>query len=329
MVVGRRRKKSKALSEDAPLKGVSWKEFWSSPEKVAGTKAREFKDEEQSLLPNKDDLLTTYDEQGMVAAWRMLRAPGWRLSTEAAFRWLYAILRQVNNLLLPPLFTMLFLELYHGKLPLHLDLEVGGLNGIFMVAFLTEYLLGFVLARSKWHYVFNAWLLVDLVSVIPDMVGQMFRSLRGIRVLRMLKLGKLVRGGRRVPLKLGRFFRALGVAGSGVLAGAIALRGVEPQTVQGMNDSLWWSLVTVSTVGYGDISPMTPIGRVVAAVLILLGLGMFSYFTGLMTAVVEDPEEEKLLSDVEQVQKDVNELKGQLTRIERLLEQRIEPGKDP
>ena len=189
---------------------------------------------------------------------------------------------------------------------------------------MSEWLLGLSLARSKPHYLFNFWLFVDLVSVVPDMLGQMFRGLRGVRVLRMLKLASVAKT-RKLPLQLSRFIRALGVAASAVLAGAIALRGVEPQTVQGMNDSLWWSLVTLSTVGYGDISPVTPVGRVVAGVLILLGLGMFSYFTGLMTAAVEDPEEEQLIDDLAQVKADIRGLKGQLDRIERLLERRGPP----
>jgi len=141
----------------------------------------------------------------------------------------------------------------------------------------------------------------------------------------MWKLAKIIRV-RSVPLKLSRFVRALAVAASAVLAGGIALRGIEPQTMQGMEDSLWWSLVTVSTVGYGDITPATPVGRIVAGVLILLGLGMFSYFTGLMTAVVEDPEEQKIIADIENVQADLKALKAQMTRIEGLLERQASSG---
>ena len=89
--------------------------------------------------------------------------------------------------------------------------------------------------------------------------------------------------------------------------------------------SFYYAMVTMTTVGYGDISPVTPVGRVVAGVLILLGLGMFSYFTGLMTAAVEDPEEEQLIDDLAQVKAGIRGLKGQLDRIERLLERRGPP----
>ena len=308
-------------------KKLSWFDmFFSFPEKLKGTQAKAFSLEEQSLLPSFEELQALLSEDNGLGKVRdKLKAPGWHLSARFLLRRLYALLRQVNNLLLPPLFTMICLEWYHGKRPQHFDVDLSnGLDIFFTVAFLSEWVLGLCLARNKGNYIFNFWLLVDLISVVPDMLGQMFRSLKSVRILRMLKLASIAKT-RKLPLQLSRFIRAFGVAASAVLAGAIALHGVEPQTVDGMHDSLWWSLVTVSTVGYGDISPVTPIGRVVAGILIILGLGMFSYLTGLMTAAVEDPEEEKILGDLAQMQTELRGLKEQLTRIEGLLQGRDEP----
>lgn len=224
----------------------------------------------------------------------------------------HAGLRSFNNLLLPPLFTMLYLEMRGGGLPAAFSAKIEWLDALFSSCFLAEWALGLWLAQRRRRYVLNLWLLIDLVSVAPVLLAQAFRSLRALRILRMMKLGSLFRF-RRVRLPIGRFLKALGIAASATLAGAIALRGVEPGTVAALEDGLWWSLVTVSTVGYGDISPVTPTGRLIATVLIVLGLGCFSYFTGLVAATVEDPEEEMMI-------KDLHEMKAQLARVELALE---------
>ena len=67
-------------------------------------------------------------------------------------------------------------------------------------------------------------------------------------------------------------------------------------------DALWWSLITVSTVGYGDIIPQTDTGRIVAAVLVFFGIGVFRYVAGFMSSLMEDPDEDEILSAVKRIE---------------------------
>ena len=67
-----------------------------------------------------------------------------------------------------------------------------------------------------------------------------------------------------------------------IVAGGIAIHFVEEMTVF---DGIWWSFVTATTVGYGDISPTTPAGRVIAAVLMIVGIGLIGSLTSTITAL--------------------------------------------
>ena len=70
------------------------------------------------------------------------------------------------------------------------------------------------------------------------------------------------------------------VAVSTILAGGLAIEIAEPETFPSLTDALWWSMVTVSTVGYGDVVPQSVVGRAVATVLIIFGIGIFGYVAG-------------------------------------------------
>jgi voltage-gated potassium channel len=83
------------------------------------------------------------------------------------------------------------------------------------------------------------------------------------------------------------------------ITGALALHALEPETVPTLGDALWWALVTVSTVGYGDISPVTDAGRVLASLLIVSGIGSFGYVAGIMSGLLEENgNDETSLDDV-------------------------------
>ena len=218
---------------------------------------------------------------------------------------LHRVLRAWNALLLPPLAVLIVLELTLGGLPELLNRELDHATVLFCSCFGLEFALAWGLARNRWRFVGNLWNLADLVSTIPlATLFQVARLGRASRVVRLLRLVKLVRG-RRMAMPIRRTFWALGVATSATLSGAIALESVEPGTVPSLGDAVWWSLVTVSTVGYGDISPETAVGRAVAGVLIVVGLGVFSYTTGQFTAAVEDPEEARILQTVEEARRHI------------------------
>ena len=88
-------------------------------------------------------------------------------------------------------------------------------------------------------------------------------------------------------------------------------------TVESIGDGFYWALVTVTTVGYGDITPATPSGKLIASFLILLGLGLIATITAIVSAkfiqnYVDHHTNDDVLEKLEILQKDINELKNKI-----------------
>ena len=87
--------------------------------------------------------------------------------------------------------------------------------------------------------------------------------------------------------------------------------------VKNFSDGLWWALVTVTTVGYGDITPMTSIGRLVASALMFLGLGLIASLTAVISVkfiqnFVDHHTNDDVLEKLEEMQKDIDEIKRKI-----------------
>jgi voltage-gated potassium channel len=121
--------------------------------------------------------------------------------------------------------------------------------------------------------------LVDLLAIVPvDLV----RGLRALRALRLVRsavvLWRVLRTARTI-LSTTHTWSLLVVAAGLVTVGGVTAAQVEPG-ITSIGDGLWWAIVTATTVGYGDISPVTPFGRGIAAVLMLTGIGVLGAVTG-------------------------------------------------
>jgi len=177
--------------------------------------------------------------------------------------------------------------------------EVNGQNGLlFQVAdwiiwsvFAVEYALALALAERRRRYLATAWLSLLVVVVSFPLLPALFGLVRLARLMRLLRLVRLAAFGARLlpALKstLGRrglvYVLSLFVLLI-VMAGAV-MSIVEPQTVKGnMLDGMWWAIVTATTVGYGDIAPTSPMGRLVAVALMLFGIGLTATLAASVTA---------------------------------------------
>ena len=109
------------------------------------------------------------------------------------------------------------------------------------------------------------------------------------------------------------FHYVLLVACATVGLGATGIYIVEKDvTVRSFGDALWWAVVTVTTVGYGDVSPQTTEGRLIAVVLMFVGIGVISAFTATIASFFVEQEHEKGTDAIEQRLSSVEELLKEL-----------------
>jgi voltage-gated potassium channel len=156
---------------------------------------------------------------------------------------------------------------------------------------------GALLGRTK--YVFSPLALIDLLAILPFYLPLVIPfDLRILRAIRLIRLARL--------LKIGRYSEALKLFGKVLkakkeeLIAAVFLLFIllivsssllyyvenqaQPDKFSSIPASMWWGVVTLTTVGYGDIFPVTPIGKFLGAVISLLGIGFFAMPAGLLSA---------------------------------------------
>jgi voltage-gated potassium channel len=162
-----------------------------------------------------------------------------------------------------------------------------------------EYGVRLYLARPRWKYVTSFYGIIDLLAILPFylMVAFNLQAVRAFRLLRLLRLFKLVRYTNAVQ----RFRRAFVIARDDlVLFGVSALivlylaaigvyhfeHEAQPERFTSVFDSLWWAVATLTTVGYGDIYPITPGGRLFTFFVLVLGLGFVAVPSGLIASAL-------------------------------------------
>ena len=149
--------------------------------------------------------------------------------------------------------------------------------GIFFV----DFLLRLFMAPSKKHYLKWGW--IDLISSLP-----MIDQLRVGRLFRVVRLVRAMKGAWIGTKKLDRrlqdpFISVALIAFICVIFGAISVlyleSGAPGGNIKSARDAIWWALVTVTTVGYGDFTPVTNEGRFLAVILMSAGIGIFGVFS--------------------------------------------------
>lgn len=200
----------------------------------------------------------------------------------------------INDILLIPMFTTIILETsLSPDSPFSALLERSNLG--FCLIFFTEWLLGLLISADRRTYALSVTGIVDLISTLP--FGNVFQGLRIFRLARLLRVLRVVIRARRYRGHGEKLVRVASIVSATIFAGALALHMINPEAVdRSFGTALWWSLVTVSTVGYGDYSPTTPGGRIIASILIVFGMGVAGYLAGFMASIIADPEEEDIIA---------------------------------
>ncbi|MBU1171013.1 MAG: ion transporter [Proteobacteria bacterium] len=169
----------------------------------------------------------------------------------------------------------------------------------FTVLFTMEYLLRLATVEKPLKYAGSFFGIIDFLAIIPSYAGLFFpggkyllviRVLRVLRVFRVLKLAQYI-GEAELLIKALRASRRKVIVFIFTVLTIVTIIGSAMYIIEGQENgftsipkSIYWAVVTLTTVGYGDISPQTSIGQALAAVVMILGFGIIAIPTGIVTA---------------------------------------------
>ncbi|MCT4624889.1 MAG: ion transporter [Schleiferiaceae bacterium] len=177
--------------------------------------------------------------------------------------------------------------------------EFDTLEWVFTGLFTLEYLLRIYVTNKPLKYIFSFYGIIDLLSIVPSYIGLfvggaesllVIRSLRLLRIFRVLKLTRYVGESNQLISALIASRRKILVFLFAVLAVTIIM-GTAMYLIEGRKNgfdsiphSIYWAIVTLTTVGYGDISPHTWAGQLLASIIMILGYGIIAVPTGIVTS---------------------------------------------
>ena len=180
----------------------------------------------------------------------------------------------------------------------HGDLFLG-LEWAFTIVFTVEYILRLISIQRPLRFVLSPLGLIDLLSILPSYLSVfipgaqsllVLRALRLLRIFRIFRLAHFLTEAEYLTTAIRNSARKIAIFMMAVLALVIILGSVM-YLVEGAEagftsipESIYWGIVTVTTVGYGDIAPLTPLGKAIASIMMLIGYGIIAVPTGLITS---------------------------------------------
>ena len=169
---------------------------------------------------------------------------------------------------------------------------------VFTILFSIEYILRIIASPKPIRYIFSFFGLVDILSIAPTYMSlfggevhslMVIRGLRLLRIFRVLKLGRFLLEADQLLEGLAASRRKVSVFLGTVLT-IVTIMGTVMYLIEGPENGftsipkgIYWAIVTMTTVGYGDISPNTPLGQALASVIMVLGYGIIAVPTGIVT----------------------------------------------
>lgn len=175
------------------------------------------------------------------------------------------------------------------------------LEWTFTILFTIEYFLRIWLVRSKFRYIFSFFGIIDLISILPTYLAliltgaQYFMAIRILRLLRMFRVLKMARHMSEANVLMNALASSrakisvflFGVLSLVAIEGTLMylLEGNEPNTqFTSIPESMYWGIVTVTTVGYGNIVPVTVLGKMLASIMMMTGFAIIAVPTGIVSA---------------------------------------------
>ncbi len=165
--------------------------------------------------------------------------------------------------------------------------------------FSLEYIARLLVVKKPWRYVSSFFGIIDLLSLLPMYISFFFvgttslvalRALRLLRVFRILKLSRYIGESNFLMASLWASRAKIGVFLFAVIILCIIFGTImylvegEANGFTSIPRAIYWCVVTLTTVGYGDIAPMTPLGRFIASIIMIMGYGIIAVPTGIVTS---------------------------------------------
>ena len=188
--------------------------------------------------------------------------------------------------------SVLYMRLQYGTLFRYAE-------WFFTILFTIEYILRWFSAPNRFRYAFSFFGIVDLLSVLPSYLSLVFGGVQYLLVIRILRILRVFR-----VLKLNTYMQQAGFLASALktsqqkitvfflsLVLLVTIFGSVVYVVEGPENgftsipiSIYWAVVTVTSTGYGDMSPKTPIGQAIASMVMITGYAIIAVPTGIFTA---------------------------------------------
>jgi voltage-gated potassium channel len=193
-------------------------------------------------------------------------------------------------------------------LPYWIDITLDITEWVLTLGFTAEYLTRIYVSPMPRKYIFSFWGIVDLIAILPGYFSLFFfgyqyllvvRVLRLLRVFRILKLVRFNTEAMWLIKSLKASIYKISIFLSAVLVTVIIL-GTVMYVIEGGNNgfssipqSIYWAIITITTVGYGDIVPYTMLGKFVSSLIMLIGYAIIAIPTGIVTVEMSRRHEHK------------------------------------
>lgn len=247
------------------------------------------------LIPDKSDVLQDYNKPSEQARWK---------------RRLFEVIFQSHTPSAKLFDIILFMLILASIIILMLEtipalgskyyLPFKMVDFFFMIIFTIEYILRIICVKSPRKYIFSFYGMVDLLAILPSYLEFIFpqshllmlvRSFRLLRIFRIFNMVKFLDESRMLLFAIIRSFRKIVIFLFFVVLLAIFLGSVmyviEYEHNPGFTSipqSIYWSIVTITTVGYGDVAPMTALGKIFASFIMILGYAIIAVPTGILSS---------------------------------------------
>lgn len=184
---------------------------------------------------------------------------------------------------------------------------------IFTILFSVEYILRLLSVKKPLRYVFSFYGVIDFLAIIPTYLSLIIAGSQYLLVIRVLRLLRVFRIFKIRPLlaQAEILTRALKASGSKIavflftVLTMIIVIGAVMYVVEGPENgftsiptSMYWAIVTMTTVGYGDISPQTPIGQMLASIVMIIGYSIIAVPTGIVTVEIAEASRKAITTQV-------------------------------